>query len=247
MKKGLIYSLVAGLVVIAGLVGVYLFGAIFSDSSTGEIIFSKNKNTESQSKNTINKNKQSKIFLTVMNGTELVKSVECEEFGCNDKILPVVVGKNLTPQEALDKLLTYVDKDKSLYNVFVNSGSPIQGKIAEGENGVKRIELSGEGLGGGACDGPRITAQLTKTMEQFDGFENMKIFFNGESISSYLSEKDEELTLLPPEGDKIYFGAFPDFGGPEDNVTAERIEKFNKLVGKPIKWAYFSNNWGRME
>ncbi len=245
MKKGLIYSLVAGVVVAVGLMGVYLFGAVFNDSSTGEGVFGKSKSTEGQSKNEIIKNKQSKIFLTVMDGTELVKSVEGEMFGCNDKILPVVVGENLTPQEVLDKLLTYVDEDVELYNVFVNSGSPIQGKIAEGENGVKRIELSGEGLGGGTCDGPRITVQLTKTMEQFDGFKSMEIFFNEEPIGAYLSENDEELILLPPEGDKIYFGAFPDFGGPEDNVTTERIEKFNKLAGKPIKWAYFSNNWGR--
>ena len=50
--------------------------------------------------------------------------------------------------------------------------------------------------------------------------------------------------LSPPPGNRIYFGAFPDFGGPEDIVTADRIEQFNSLAGKKIIWAYFSNNWG---
>ncbi len=45
--------------------------------------------------------------------------------------------------------------------------------------------------------------------------------------------------------DKIYFGAFPDFGGREDNVSLENIEDFERLVGKEIAWAYFSNNWDK--
>jgi len=244
MKKGVIYSLVAGAVVIFGLVGVYFFGAVFSDSSTGENIFEKNWQAQKRDKNDGNK-KQTEIFLTVMDGTELIKTVDGEVFGCDDKLLPVVVGENLTPQETLNKLLSYIDEDNELYNVFANTETPLVGKIVNGKNGKKRIELTGEGLGGGMCDSPRITVQLVKTMEQFEGFENVEIFFNGEPIDKYLSENDEELTLLPPEGDKIYFGAFPDFGGPEDNVKAATIEKFNKLAGKPIKWAYFSNNWGR--
>ncbi|RMG41532.1 MAG: beta-mannanase [Candidatus Dadabacteria bacterium] len=43
----------------------------------------------------------------------------------------------------------------------------------------------------------------------------------------------------------IYHAAFPDFGGPEDKVTLERITKFEDLAGKKIAWAYFSNNWWR--
>jgi hypothetical protein len=51
------------------------------------------------------------------------------------------------------------------------------------------------------------------------------------------------LKLLPPPKNKIYFGAFPDFGGPEDNVTAQRIREFENIAGKKIAWAYFSQNW----
>lgn len=49
--------------------------------------------------------------------------------------------------------------------------------------------------------------------------------------------------LQVPEGNKIYHAAFPDFGGTEDVVTENRIIVFEKLAGKEIAWAYFSNNW----
>jgi len=41
----------------------------------------------------------------------------------------------------------------------------------------------------------------------------------------------------------IYFSAFPDFGGPEDQVSAQRISDFENLAQKQITWAYFSDNW----
>ncbi len=58
-------------------------------------------------------------------------------------------------------------------------------------------------------------------------------------------EQSEDVEkLLPSADDQIYFGAFPDFDGSEDNVTVQKIEEFNVLAGKEIAWAYFSNNWG---
>ncbi len=54
---------------------------------------------------------------------------------------------------------------------------------------------------------------------------------------------DKTIKLVPPSDNNIYFGAFPDFGGPEDNVTAKRIKDFEKLSNKKIGWAYFSQNW----
>jgi hypothetical protein len=49
--------------------------------------------------------------------------------------------------------------------------------------------------------------------------------------------------LQPPTGDKIYFSAFPDFGGSEDNVSAGKIKEFEKIAGKRLAWACFSQNW----
>jgi len=53
----------------------------------------------------------------------------------------------------------------------------------------------------------------------------------------------EEVKLLPPPAEKIYFGAFPDFGGTEENITSQRIEDFEHIADKKILWACFSNNW----
>ena len=51
------------------------------------------------------------------------------------------------------------------------------------------------------------------------------------------------MVLSPPPSGQIYHAAFPDFGGPEDRVTAERIAAFEGLAGRPVAWAYFSDNW----
>ena len=52
---------------------------------------------------------------------------------------------------------------------------------------------------------------------------------------------ENDKLVAPDRG--IYHSAFPDFGGPEDIVTADRINEFIRLAGKDIVWAYFSNNW----
>ena len=57
------------------------------------------------------------------------------------------------------------------------------------------------------------------------------------------SNQHHNTKLLPPTDDKIYFGAFPDFGGPEDNVSSGKIKDFEKLIEKKIVWGYFSQNW----
>ena len=60
------------------------------------------------------------------------------------------------------------------------------------------------------------------------------------------SETNSTLTstkLAPPSNNQIYFGAFPDFGGNEENISIETIQKFETLAQKKIVWACFSNNW----
>ena len=49
--------------------------------------------------------------------------------------------------------------------------------------------------------------------------------------------------LAPPRHGRIYHAAFPGFGGPEDRVSGRRIHGFERQAGRPIAWAYFSNNW----
>jgi hypothetical protein len=68
------------------------------------------------------------------------------------------------------------------------------------------------------------------------------IIFLGCNSSTQKTE-NYETKLQPPADNKIYFGAFPDFGGSEDNVTSKRLNDFEKLIEKKIAWAYFSQNW----
>jgi hypothetical protein len=53
------------------------------------------------------------------------------------------------------------------------------------------------------------------------------------------------VVLAPPPHGRIYHAAFPDFGGPEDRVRVSRIHSFERLAGRRVAWAYFSNNWFR--
>ncbi len=75
------------------------------------------------------------------------------------------------------------------------------------------------------------------------GIDNgSSIFLQSKSLDNKMN-KNVEIKLLPVDEDKIYFGAFPDFGGSEDNVTNSRLLEFENLAGKNIAWAYFSQNW----
>lgn len=51
--------------------------------------------------------------------------------------------------------------------------------------------------------------------------------------------------LAPPPAGRIYHAANAGFGGTEDHVDRRRIHRFERLAGKRIAWAYFSNNWIR--
>ena len=51
-------------------------------------------------------------------------------------------------------------------------------------------------------------------------------------------------TKIAPPVKGIYQGAFANFGGEEDEVRVHNIIDFEKMIGKKIVWAMFSNNWG---
>jgi hypothetical protein len=59
----------------------------------------------------------------------------------------------------------------------------------------------------------------------------------------YQNLSDLSVKVGPPTKG-VYLSALTDFGGAEDEVTAQKIIDFEKLIGKKIVWAYFSNNWG---
>ncbi len=73
--------------------------------------------------------------------------------------------------------------------------------------------------------------------------EALIAFRQGISNPVFLSQLNFDQQKLVPAFQGIYFNAFPDFGGPEDNVSAQRITDFETLAQKSIGWAYFSDNW----
>jgi len=97
-----------------------------------------------------------------------------------------------------------------------------------------------------------IPTSVTKTDKKITRGEMLEIIWRlkenikYKNYASYDYKQDKLINktkLLEAENDKIYFGAFPDFGGSEDIITTERITDFNNLTEKNIVWAYFSNNW----
>ncbi len=102
---------------------------------------------------------------------------------------------------------------------------------------------------------PRIKAVSwwQEKWENEDGsISDLRINSSPESLEAFRAGIDDALfqttaqfdnTKLQPPAQGIYFAAFPDFGGPEDQVTAQRISDFETLAQKPITWAYFSDNW----
>ncbi|BAO45311.1 hypothetical protein TBH_C2401 [Thiolapillus brandeum] len=67
----------------------------------------------------------------------------------------------------------------------------------------------------------------------------------GSRLSDVLAAMGEPFAarLVPAADDRIYFAAFPDFGEEENTVTPGRIRDFEKLAGKKIAWAPFSQYW----
>jgi hypothetical protein len=64
-----------------------------------------------------------------------------------------------------------------------------------------------------------------------------------DSIFTSTPEFDLNDKLIAPSNSKIYIASFPFFGNEEDVVLVNSITDFENLAGKPITWAYFSNNW----
>jgi len=60
---------------------------------------------------------------------------------------------------------------------------------------------------------------------------------------SFLLQAQNSIKVLPPAKNEIYFAAFPDFGGEEDNISKEKIEAFDALTERKIAWASFSQRW----
>ncbi|HFC01311.1 MAG TPA: hypothetical protein ENJ53_10945 [Phaeodactylibacter sp.] len=130
---------------------------------------------------------------------------------------------------------------------IISLGSCKKDKAAENQK-AKWIENAFTALNSNAY--PKVKA-IAWWHENFDN-SKLRVDSSPESLKAYKKEVAANRYLTEPifSNDKliapatgIYHAAFPDFGGTEDMVSTQRIEKFETLVDKEITWAYFSNNW----
>jgi uncharacterized protein (TIGR01370 family) len=68
-------------------------------------------------------------------------------------------------------------------------------------------------------------------------------YFSRRPLSKLTPIYSQNIKIKPPISG-IYHGAFPDFGGTEDEVSINKIIAFERLTNKKLFWAAFSENWG---
>ncbi len=86
-------------------------------------------------------------------------------------------------------------------------------------------------------DGETVTLRIDSSPE------SLSVFQSSVAGNYFVQQLQFSGTKLVPPAQGVYFAAFPDFGGPEDHVTGQRIQDFETLARKSIAWAYFSDNW----
>lgn len=114
-----------------------------------------------------------------------------QEIGCGDSLIPVEVNfePTVAPLEASLEQLLAIDEEyygqSGLYNALHRSNFSVQGiDIVDGH---ATIALTGELSVGGACDAPRVRAQLEATARQFSTVDSVSIRLNGQPLEEILS------------------------------------------------------------
>jgi hypothetical protein len=114
-----------------------------------------------------------------------------EMIGCNDSVIPVVVDIEPTVAPltaALNELLSLGEQyygQSGLYNALYQSNLNVQGVDIDNREAI--IHLTGNLQLGGACDNPRVLAQLEQTALQYATVDSVSITVNGQPLESLLS------------------------------------------------------------
>lgn len=114
-----------------------------------------------------------------------------EMIGCNDSVVPVVVEiePTIAPlTAALETLLSIKEQyygQSGLYNALYQSDLSVEGVDIDNSQAI--IHLTGNLQVGGACDSPRVQAQLEQTALQYETVDSVMITVNGEPLESLLS------------------------------------------------------------
>ncbi len=141
---------------------------------------------------------ETSIYLVAMDGTEFNDSLNTSNIGCDDKLVEVKIDKKLSPQEALEELFAYEEynEEEGLYNVFgLSDNLKIEKMVVANDFAI--VTLSEDLFTGGMCDDPRVRAQISETLMQFEEIDGVDIFVGEEELGSYLSEIEGE--YLPSE------------------------------------------------
>ena len=121
--------------------------------------------------------------------------VEGRRLGCGDSAVPVEVTlarRGPALQGALEALLALRetwDTRTGFYNAL--HGSRLEIDRIERAGPEVRVHLTGYLEIGGACDSPRVLAQLTETALQFDDVQRATFYLEGKPLAGLLSGKGE--------------------------------------------------------
>lgn len=116
-----------------------------------------------------------------------------KKIGCNDSVVPVTrtVPKTTAPLgAAIRELVAIRDRtygQSGLYNALFQSSLMVDRVVIV--NAVAEIHLSGTFRSGGACDNPRIEAQIKETALQFPTVKSVQVFVNDMPLETILSGK----------------------------------------------------------
>lgn len=125
------------------------------------------------------------------------KKLGGKAIGCGDTVVPVIQTSKLKSNSPLEEklneaYLTLLGFKENKYesmgylNSLGNSNLKLDSlEIKDGQEAI--IKLSGELSMGGACDNPRIQAQLEETAWQFKEIQKINIQINGEPLDKVLS------------------------------------------------------------
>lgn len=117
-----------------------------------------------------------------------------KKIGCNDSVVPVKreIAKTQTPLKAvLEELLSYKNQyfgESGLYNALYQSDLRFDSAVIQ--NGEAVIKLSGILQLGGACDNPRVKAQIEETALQFQTVSTVRVLINNKPIDDVLSGRN---------------------------------------------------------
>jgi hypothetical protein len=113
--------------------------------------------------------------------------------GCGDSAIPINVTIPRTPgvlRAALEKLFSAKQQfygESGYYNALYQSDLEVAGVTIE--QGKATIRLTGMIMLGGACDAPRVEAQIEQTALQFSTVSEVEVFVNDVQLEDFLSTK----------------------------------------------------------